>query len=312
MPFLAWLDRHAAPLLAGALALGLLVPPLAAALRPFLTPAVIGLLAAALLRVDWRQVRGHVGRPVLAVMLLVWMMVVVPVLVWLGVAAIGLPPTLVAALVLWASSPVLTAVPAFALLFGLDAELALLTMLATSLLQPIVQPPLALALLGLELDIGLGALMARLAGIVAVAFIVAAVVRRWLGFERLRGAAPAVGGFAVVMLIIFAVGVIDGVAEALLADPARVFLFIAAAFVASFALQALGGVIFWWLERPTALSAALASGNRNMAILIAAMGASAPADFALFFAVVQFPIYLVPAMLGPVYRRLLRGGRASG
>ena len=79
-----------------------------------------------------------------------------------------------------------------------------------------------------------------------------------------------------------------------------------AAFFASFVLQALGGLVFWRLERGAALSVALASGNRNMAILIAAMGPAAHPDFGLFFAVVQFPIYLLPAVLGPLYRRATR------
>ncbi len=300
---LAWLDRRAAPLLAAALAVGIVLPDLASLFRPLLTPAVIGLLASALLRIDWPQVRGHARRPLLTALLLVWLMVATPLVVWAVLRLIPMPDTLATVLVLWASSPVLTAVPAYALLFGIDAALALLVLLATSMLQPVVQPALALALLGLELEIGAGALMLRLALIVGASFAIAGGARLWLGRERLRRAGPSVGGVAVIMLVVFAVGVMDGVAEALLADPSRVVLFAAAAFIASFALQALGALLFWRLERGAALAAALATGNRNMAILIAAMGPAAHPDFGLFFAVVQFPIYLVPALLGPVYRR---------
>ena len=65
---LAWLDRRAAPLLAAALAVGLALPELASLLRPLLTPAVIGLLVSALLRIDWTQARGHARRPLFAVL----------------------------------------------------------------------------------------------------------------------------------------------------------------------------------------------------------------------------------------------------
>ncbi|HSE79986.1 MAG TPA: hypothetical protein VLG66_18465 [Alphaproteobacteria bacterium] len=303
---LVWLDRRAAPLLAAALAVGLALPELASLLRPLLTPAVIGLLVSALLRIDWTQARGHARRPLFAVLLLVWLTVVTPLIVWAAPSVMPIPATLATVLVLWASSPVLTAVPAYALLFGIDAALALLAVLATSILQPVVQPTLALVLLGLEIEIGAGVLMLRLALIVGVSFAIAAGARLALGRERLRRAGQSIGGIAVIMLIVFAIGVMDGVAEALLADPWRVVLFSAAAFIASFVLQALGGLVFWRLERGAALTVALASGNRNMAILIAAMGPAAHPDFGLFFAVVQFPIYLLPAVLGPLYRRASR------
>ncbi|HJS31959.1 MAG TPA: hypothetical protein VJ924_08195 [Alphaproteobacteria bacterium] len=303
---LTWLDRRAAALLAAALAVGLLLPDLASLLRPLLTPAVIGLLASALLRIDWTEVRSHARRPLRAALLLFWLMVATPLIVWAALSVFPISATLATVLVLWASSPVLTAVPAYALLFGIDAALALLAVLATSVLQPLVQPALALMLLGLEIEIGAGALMLRLALIVVASFAIAAVARLWLGRERLRRAGPAIGGVAVVMLIVFAIGVMDGVTAALLADPSRVVLFSAAAFIASFALQALGAIMFWRLERGAALAAALASGNRNMAILIAAIGPAAHPDFGLFFAVVQFPIYLLPAILGPLYRRAAR------
>ncbi len=301
-----WLDRRAAPLLAVALLVGLALPDLAAALRPFLTPAVIGLLASALLRIDWRQVRAYVRRPLLAALMLAWLLVITPVVVWLVMRAVPLPATLVTALMLWSSSPVITAVPAFALLFGLDAAFALIAMLATSLLQPVIQPPLVSALLGIELEIGTAALMGRLALIVGAAVALAGAIGWSLGARRVRHAASPIGGIAVTMLIVFAIGVMDGVTAALSQDPARVLLFIAAAFVVSLALQGAGALAFWRTGRRVALAVALASGNRNMAILIAALGEAAHPDFGLFFACVQFPIYLMPALLGPVYRKLLR------
>jgi BASS family bile acid:Na+ symporter len=43
-----------------------------------------------------------------------------------------------------------------------------------------------------------------------------------------------------------------------------------------------------------------------MGLLLAAVPASADFDVVLFFAVAQLPMYMLPALLLPLYRRLLR------
>ena len=50
----------------------------------------------------------------------------------------------------------------------------------------------------------------------------------------------------------------------------------------------------------------LAAGSRNMGLMLAAAGSAVPELTWLYFAVAQFPIYLMPAMLKPLARRLLR------
>ena len=45
------------------------------------------------------------------------------------------------------------------------------------------------------------------------------------------------------------------------------------------------------------------TGQRNMGLLIAALGASTPNSTFLFFALAQFPIYLMPQLVKPLARR---------
>jgi BASS family bile acid:Na+ symporter len=47
-----------------------------------------------------------------------------------------------------------------------------------------------------------------------------------------------------------------------------------------------------------------ATGQRNMGLLIAALGAATPDTTFLFFALAQFPIYLMPQIIKPLARRL--------
>ncbi len=307
-----WLARHASWLIAGGLFIGIVLPDLARVFRPVVGPTVFVLMVATVLRIDWSKAFLYVRRPVPAAIVVVWLLLGAPLIVWGATHLVTLPEGLARALVLTACSPVLIAVPTFALLLGLDAAFGLIAVLATSLLQPVLQPPLALVLLGLELDISLVQLMNRLAIFVGGAFLVALALRWLVGGERLARNGGAISGAAVLMLIVFGVGVVDGLTETALTQPHRIALFGLCAFAMNFGLQAIGGILFLGLakagllDRRQALTAALATGNRNLAVLVAVLGGNADADLFLFLAVNQFPMYFVPALLGPIYRRLLR------
>jgi BASS family bile acid:Na+ symporter len=226
--------------------------------------------------------------------------------------ALGIPEFLRTPLVLVASSPPLISLPAFALLLGLDGPLTLVVMVAGFALQPVLQPPVALALLGIKIDIGVAALMLRLAVFVGGTFAAAAALRAVLGTERIRRHGTALGGLVVLMLLVFAIGVMDGLRVQFFDHPGHVLAIVAAAFATNFGLQALGAAVFWaaapaWrLTGREGLTAALIMGNRNLAILIAVLGSSASPDIYLMLAAYQFPMYLIPAVAGPAYRVLLK------
>lgn len=53
------------------------------------------------------------------------------------------------------------------------------------------------------------------------------------------------------------------------------------------------------------------SGQRNMGLLVAALGAGVPPTTFLFFALAQFPIYLLPWLLRGVAAKIKRTERAA-
>jgi BASS family bile acid:Na+ symporter len=167
-------------------------------------------------------------------------------------------------------------------------------------------PPLALALLGLELDIGVVEFMGRLSLVVAGAVAAALVIRRLIGRERLPQVATHIDGLVVGVMLVFAVAIMDGVTATLIERPLVVALWLFAAFVANPALQAAGALAFAWLGRRRALTVGLVSGNCNMGLLLAAFPPGSSQDVVLFFAVAQLPMYTLPAVLLPLYRRLVR------
>ncbi len=303
---LGFLAKHGTALLAVGILAGLGLPELAALLRPLLTVSVAAILFLAMLRLDWGAVAGYGRRPGLVLGAGAWLLVVVPVAVFLAARGLGLSAPLTTALVLMAAAPPIMSGPAFALLIGLDGALCLVVMVAATLAAPFVLPAVALQALGLELDIGAGVLAFRLALLVGGPMVASLVVRRLLGAGRLADWAVPFDGLMVLLLLVFAIAVMDGVTARLLADPGHVMTIVGVAFAANLILQAVGTVPYWGLGREVALSVGYSCGNRNMAMLLAVLPASSDPDVLLYFALGQFPIYILPGALAPLYRRLLK------
>jgi len=304
---LALLGRHGTSFLAGGLFIGLLLPPLAALVRPALEPMIFFLTTASLLSIDWPALAAHARRPALLALVLVWLLGAVPVVTALACRLIGLPAGLTQGLVLWAAAPPLISVAAIALLLGLDGALALLLMVAATFIMPFTLPPLVLGLIGLKLGIGILPLMRNLVLFIGGAVAVTAILRRVIGVARLKRHALELSGLNVLILLLFAIGIMDGVQRLILEKPQQVLLYAAAALTASLLLQALSFAAFSFLPRIPALTIGLVGGNNNLAVVWASLGAAATPQLTLFFATVQLPIYVLPAALKPIYRRLGAG-----
>ena len=299
----AGLLKHTSLILAAGVFIGLLLPGTAAALHPLLAPSVWGLLVLAMLRIDWPQLTQCGQRGGGIALIVAWLLVISPLTVAALLQTAGAPAGLTAAIVLMAAAPPIMSAPAMALLIGLDAPLMLVVMVIATFAMPLVVPIVALELLALSLDVGVGALMVRLMGMIGTAALAASLIRRMVRGRNL--AAPVLDLIALVLLLTFAIAIMAGVKDRLIDRPDHVLAILAAAFAANIGLQAVAAVVFAWLDRRTALTAAFASGNRNMGLLLAVMPADVDSDILLYFALGQIPIYVMPALLTPLYRRLL-------
>jgi len=303
--FLIILARHARPILAGGIFAGLLLPDLASLLRPLMEAAVVASLSLSMLRIDWPAIFAWGRQPLRAGAAVGWIMLGAPALTLAAVTLLGLPAGLAVALVFAAAAPPVTASPAFALLLGLDAPLALVILVAGTALLPLTLGPVAFWLLDLELSIGLGPFLLRVAIYIGIPFLVSGISRGFVRRAWLDSRATEINGSIVLALVVFAVAIMDGVTARLLADPWTVGLFGAAAFVLNFVLQALGTAAFFWMGRRQALTMGLASGYRNMAIMLVLTAGIAGPDMWLYVAMAQFPMYILPMLTNPIYRRLL-------
>ncbi len=306
---LAFLSRQARWALPAGVFVGIALPGLASLMRPLLTAAVIGTLTGALLRLDWRRFADLGRRPALPATLALWQLVLSPLLVWYGTALAGLPPDLRLVLLLQAAAPPIGSAAVFALILGLDGVLAALSTVASTLLLPLTLTPLVALLLpeaGIRVD--LLPFFLRVTLLVAVPFLLAWALRRAIGLKRLRQADAALGGTNVLLLVIFAIAVMDGVTARLVSEPEVIGLLLLAACAAAVLLHLAGFLLFQRSGTVGAYTAAVLSGNRNVGLMLVITAGTAGEIFSLYVGIAQIPMYFAPLLLTP----LLRRSRGSG
>jgi BASS family bile acid:Na+ symporter len=300
-----FLGQHATLFLAGGVLLGLLVPPLAALARPMLIPGLLIPLIIALVRLDWSALGAYARRPGLVALITAGLLLGSPVLMWLALKAFSLPQALVQGLTLMAAASPIVSCAAISLILGLDAALAVVVIVATTALIPLSLPLVALWLLGLEIDIDLPTFMLRLVLMVGGAFAAALALRRMVPRQKLEANARMLDGASVATLVMFALAIMDGVTAVALSRPGYVVLVTLSAFCANIVLQCLGTFAALRLGMRSAITVGLMTGNCNMGLVMVALADKADFDVIVFFAMAQIPMYMLPALLGPVYRRLL-------
>jgi hypothetical protein len=304
---LGWLGRQGTRAIAASIFLGLAVPPLAALFKPYVPEAIFVLLVLAFLRVDPNRLRRHVSQPGLVILATAWMMLVTPVLMGSVFLMLGLKesaPGLFVALILQASSAPLMAAPAFAALLGLDAALTLATLVLTMMVTPLTAPAFAHLFAGDALTISAASLGLKLFLLLAGSALTATLIRWLAGSSTIDRERDKIDGLNVVVLFMFAVAVMDGVAARFIAEPLFVLGLIALAFLITGVLMASTTLVFAATGRDRAFALGLAAGTRNLGLMLAASGALMPPETWLYFGLAQFPIYLVPLLIQPLARRV--------
>lgn len=304
---LAFLARHARWALPAGAFTGILLPDLAALLRPLVTAAVLGMLAATLLRLDWGRLARALRQPGLPLWMASWQLVASPLIVWAMAGLLALSDELRTLLVLQAAAPPVSAAALFAMLLGFDGVLALLGTFTTILLLPLTLTPLVALLLphaGVEVD--LGAFFLRVTLLIAAPFVLAWAVRRVVGAARLARNDELVAGLNIALLVVFVIGVMDGVSARLLAEPQYIGKLLLAACVSTALLHLAGYLLFRAAGTAAAYAAAITSGNRNMGLMLAVTGGTVGEAFSLYVALVQIPMYFAPLALAPFLKRRAR------
>ncbi len=301
---IVWLGRQGTRAVALSLFLGMALPPVSAFAKPALPVAVFLLLVLAMIRLDMVALRIVGGQPLRLAAMVVWCMVAVPaiggIMVSIAHQQLGFSGDIRLAITLMLVAPPIMSVPAFCYLLGLNGALSFVVMVLTLIVTPITAPLIANTLVEGALPLSTAALALRLAFYLFGSAAVALALRRLLGAETVAAQGDLIDGLNVILLFVFAVALMDGVAALTFARPGLVAMLIAVSFGVAGTILAVTTVVFSPLGAHNALSLGLAAGNRNMGLMASALIAGLPDLTWAYVALAQFPIYLLPWIMRPI------------
>jgi hypothetical protein len=302
---LAWLGRQGTRALAASIFIGLAVPQLAAYVKPHLGATVFVLLLFSYLRTDPHAFRSYLRAPGLAIAAALWLMVALPLLFGTiySIAGFRAQPALYTIMILHIAIAPITSSAAFAALMGLDVALSLITLIVASAISPITTVAFSYWFLGTSLfspiELGINLFL-----FFAASGVVAFAIRRAAGQEWIDRQKETLDGMNVIAVFIFAIAAMDGVPRYVMADPLLALKLSAMIVVITCALAGLSTLVFIRAGASRGLVIGQLAAFRNLGLIMAALGASLPDLAWFYFALAQFPIYLMPALLKPLARRL--------
>jgi hypothetical protein len=306
---LAWLGRQGTRAVAALVFIGLALPPVDAVLKPHVSEAIFVLLCISFLRVEPDLLRRQYKRPGVVLAATLWTMLALPCLFAAACLLIGLDrsaPDLFLGLMLQAIASPMMSAPAFASLMGLDATLVLVTMVMGTAVTSATAPLFAWLFVGPALPLSPAILGLRLFLILAGALAISVILRRLAGPAAIARYKEPIDGFNVLILYVFVGAVMENVGARLVAEPWHMIALAALAFAIVLAVLTLTVVVFARVGPARAFALGLMASQRNMGLMVAATSRDLPELVWIYFALCQFPIYLLPQLLKPLARRVTR------
>jgi predicted Na+-dependent transporter len=282
--------------------IGLLFPILTQLTRPMAESIVIFMLIVSIYRLNPNSIKEKLHDFKIIGVGILWLLLLMPVVTFMIGHLIGIPSGLLAVITAWSACPPLVSMPGLAILIGLDGAIALLVMIGGTLLFTISLPIILSALVGQSIGLNPLSMALELFSIVSISFLIAQGLRWSVGVTRARASEGAADGILVISMALFAVTIMGGLHDAWTNEPERLPLFLSVAVIMSASAQVLNAIIFQRLNRRTGGAIALASGSRNLALLIPIASGTFAEDLWIFIAVIQIPIYFLPIISKPLYQ----------
>ncbi|MDX2484222.1 MAG: hypothetical protein QNK42_11250 [Pseudodonghicola sp.] len=299
MSLLAALAARGRWLLIAGLAVGILFPGLSTGFTPVVVPLLAVMLCIAALREGPVAALPRAGEAPRALVVTIVLQSLLPLAASAALWAAGLlsAPLAIGAVLALAAAPI-TGTPGMAVMTGADARISLRQLTIGVALLPLTAAPV-FAILPIFPDpwaVAAGAL--RLLAVVVLAGGIAHVLRARLPALARPEAQPALDGIMALAMAVVVIGLMSAVGPAIRTTPLHLLLVLGFA-MGLYLVQTLSA---WHIARAAvprqeALAFAIAAGNRNLALFLAAMPAETAAPLLLFVGCYQVPMYLTPLML---------------
>ena len=302
-PALRLLGRHARWTLPVGVCTGVVFPALAEALQSLVLPAMIGMITVSLLRLEWSALMATLRHPAQLGRLTVWTMLISPVAVWLLARAGLIPESFTVLSVLQAASAPIGSAAAFALFLGIPGHLCMAGTVVMTLMLPLTLTATASFLLpSFGIEVNLGQFFIRVTLSALAPFVITVLVRKLAGEARLRVVDAELAGLNVVLLVLFAIAIMNGVTETFFERPAFILGLFAWSWFAAVFWHVAGYLLLRARGFDQALSSSLLMGNRNLGLTLAVTAGTAGEAFRMYAGLAQIPLFCAPLLLSAVIR----------
>jgi ACR3 family arsenite transporter len=295
--------RYGRSILVLGLVLGIALPDMALAMKPWIGELVAGLLFISALRVGPRRALGALADMRASLGFALVCQVSIPVAAILLFAFAGWSGALATGLVLMLAAPPISGSPNLTVLTGNDPAPALRQLvIGTALLPATVIPVFWLApALGAAGEV-IGA-ASRLLLIIGCAAGTAFLIRGFLLKTPSREALEVIDGLSALAMAVVVVGLMSAVGPAIRHQPDALLLALAAAFAGNFGLQISMAIVLRRLAPGGSIAPlSIGAGNRNIALFLTVLPSAVTDPLLLFIGCYQIPMYLTPILLGRLYR----------
>ncbi len=299
---LIWFAVNGRVLLVVGLIAGISLPDIALFLKEYLGLMVAALLFLNAFRIGSSATLGSRAQLKASLVLIVVLQLVLPCGLVLALGLFSIDPVSKTALIIMASAASISGAPNITRLLGHDPAVSQrLLILGTALLLLTILPVFSLSPNLGSADLVIPTALRLLLVIVASAGLAYFIREKW--FSKLEERQlQAVDGLSVLVMAVVVIGLMSALGPALINNPEKVLWTLVLVFAVNYGLQ-----IFCFFSLkvigpgPDQVGISVVSGNRNMALFLAALPVATTEPLLLFIACYQLPMYLTPVLLGPIY-----------
>ncbi|MEX0285266.1 MAG: hypothetical protein AB3N23_11705 [Paracoccaceae bacterium] len=301
---LDWAARHGPYVLIGGLVVGIAVPALASAMRPWMPQLVVMLLFVSVLRMEPRAVLRSLTQlrgTLLAVLLL---QLAAPLLLIGGAVLLGWQTSpYILALMLMLAAPSIVGSPNICMMMGVEPNAALRLMVIGTALLPLTVVPVFWAVPAFGDPSAVLAAALRLFLTITLTTAAALATRHRLFPNPSPDTLRRMEGASAIALAVFVIGLMEAVSQGFADDTTRFAVWLALAFIANFGAQ----FVAWRalkhrVPRDEATAISVISGNRNVSLYFVSLPPEVIAPLLVFIGCYQIPMYLTPLVMQRLYR----------
>lgn len=307
MRLLSYIGQRSGIFLIAGVFFAALLPEVSSIMRPTLPFLVALILAVGFAQFDFQKASFELLKPkhFLRTLLIVIVGTLIAAIIIRAFSQIvEIPSQYLLLITVFIAAPPLSSSISLSMLIGFNARLTLQVALLGMLLVPILGP-LCFAIIGIEISVALWVMSLDIAMMIAGGFVMAILIQRFVGQDRIASNKDMFSGVAVLTMILFLFPLFDGVIDQIINAPWQAFYLLLLALLLN-----LGGHVFmrWVLRQkmPSDQADALGFmfGNRNVSIYLAVLPFNPL--LSVFIAVAQIPIYITPAIFAK------RGSKSHG